>query len=131
MSGEDAVYSLTVDLPTSPKGEPVQIAGLGTFDNGKTYTVSKEQADFFRSFNAVLVDDVDDKGNVVGSKLEQGPTLLEAAKTMYGVEVSTADSKQQHKETSKSVTTTDTDKTPPQQHAPGTPDTTREGGTGK
>lgn len=92
MSGEDAVYELTIDQPNLPKGEPVQIPGLGTFENGYSYTISKDEADAFRTYHTRQVPVTNEEtGEIVGSDLEKGPTLLEAAKSMYGVEVTSFD----------------------------------------
>jgi hypothetical protein len=44
------MYELTVDNPNLGKNAKVQIPGLGTFENGQTYTVSKEEADRFRVY---------------------------------------------------------------------------------
>lgn len=107
MSGEDAMYELTVDLPTLPKGEPIQIVGLGTFKNGSTYTVSKEEADGYRTYHTNQQDVFDDSGKRTGTEVVLGPTLLQASKTMFGVEVTSTSG--EHKTTSKSVTTSDAD----------------------
>lgn len=108
MSGEDAVYELTVDQPNLPKGELVQIPGLGTFENGGTYTVSKEEAEGYRTYHSKVEPVVnEDDGAVVGSQVVSGPTLLQASKNMYGIEVSTTD--KDHKESPKAVTTTSPD----------------------
>lgn len=120
MSGEDAVYELTVDQPNLPKGELVQIPGLGTFKNGSSYPVTKAEADAYRTYHSkvVTVDDKDDE-DFGGSRLELGPTLLQASKTMYGVEVVTseaADTKTEKRQAASSAVTTkdqDTSKSTP------------------
>jgi hypothetical protein len=71
-------YKLEVDVPHLPKGEPVQIPGLGTFANGETHEIEKEDAEAYRVYN--------------GRDGELGQTLLQASKNMYGVEVSTGQS---------------------------------------
>lgn len=91
MSGEDAVYELTIDQPNLPKGEPVQIPGLGTFENGYSYTISRDEAEAFRTYHTRQKVKYGDDGSIVGSELEKGPTLLEAAKNMYGLEVNAFD----------------------------------------
>jgi hypothetical protein len=103
MSGEDAMYKMTVDLPTLPKGEPVQIVGLGTFENKGTYTVTKDQAEYFRSHHSRQIEVRDDTGDVVGSELELGPTLLQSSKNMYGVEVESAGADTKAQNTQRSV----------------------------
>jgi hypothetical protein len=83
----DVEYKMTVDQPNLPKGEPVQIPGLGTFDNGGTYEVSREQA---AAYHQTLEPVYNDDREIVGSEPANGPTLLQASKSMYGVEVETA-----------------------------------------
>lgn len=80
---EDVAYELTVDLPDYPKGELVQIPGLGTFENGDSYSVSKEEADAYRAYHTRQIP-IEDKETsaIVGSKLVLGPTLLKASKSM-------------------------------------------------
>ena len=72
------MYEVSIDQPNLPKGAEVQIHGLGVFKNGDSATVSKEDAERFRS----LYSTVDNNGRTV-----QGPTLAQASKTMYGVTV--------------------------------------------
>jgi hypothetical protein len=90
MSGEDAAYELNIDLPNLPKGELVQIAGLGTFENGSSYTITKSEADSYRSYHSRVVPVTGDNDEVLGSDLELGSTLLQASKYMYGVTVETS-----------------------------------------
>jgi hypothetical protein len=47
-------YKITVNLPSTGKGQEVQIPGLGTFKNGSTAEVTKEMADAFRTFQTDL-----------------------------------------------------------------------------
>lgn len=92
MSGEDTMYEITLDIPGSPKGEPFQIVGLGTFENGGTYTVTKDEAETYRSHHSRLVPVVsEDDESIIGSTVELGPTLLQDSKNMHGVTVSKAD----------------------------------------
>lgn len=94
MAEEDAVYEMTIDQENLPKGEPIQIAGLGTFENGITYTISKEEADAYRVYHTQHEDVIDaDTQAVLGTEAVAGPTLLQASKNMYGVEVTTFESK--------------------------------------
>jgi hypothetical protein len=92
MSGEDPMYELTVDQPNSPKGTPIQIVGLGTYKNGGTYSVSKDEADRFRSHHTRQESVYAEDGSVVGSKTSSGPTLLQASTNMLGVTVETVSS---------------------------------------
>lgn len=89
MSGEDVAYVVKVNQPSLPKGEPVQIPGLGTFENGTSYEVSKDEANAFRTYHTRQIPVYGDDGSLTGSDLELGPTLLQASERMYGVEVST------------------------------------------
>lgn len=109
MSGEDAVYELTIDQPNLPKGEPIQIPGLGTFENGHSYTVTKDQANAFRVYHTRQVSVTDEAGAIVGSRPERGQTLLQAADTMYGVTVETVEAGTRAQNTNRSTTVTDAD----------------------
>ena len=82
-------YKMTVDVPHLPKGAPIQIVGLGTFENGSTVEVSKEDADHYRDVHGRQEPQHDEDGSLVGMSREKGPTLLQASKSMYGVEVET------------------------------------------
>lgn len=85
------MYEMTIDQPNRPKNDPIQIPGLGTFANGGTYTIDDEAAQSFRSYHSRQTTVVDEKTEAVkGTKAELGPTLLEASKNMYGVEVTVA-----------------------------------------
>lgn len=113
MSDEDVMYEITVDQPSLPKGEQVQIPGLGTFENGYTYTVTKGEANGYRTYHTCQVDVLDEDMNVVGSDVELGPTLLQAAKSMYGVEVSTVEPETKNKNKNKATTSADKDTSEP------------------
>lgn len=93
MSEDSPAYKLTVDLPDLPKGELVQIPGLGTFENGSSYEVTQEEADGYRVYHQFVKPVTNKDGAIVGAETELGNTLLEAAKTMYGVEVETVGNK--------------------------------------
>jgi hypothetical protein len=69
---DNVAYELTIDPSV---GDSLQIPGLGTFDPGKTYEISKEEADSYRSFWT--------------RNGELGATLLQNSKKMYGVTVTT------------------------------------------
>lgn len=90
MSADDVAYVMEIDVEGSPKGEEFQIAGLGTFKNGETYEVTKEEADAYRTYHSRQKPILEEGTNaILGSELENGPTLLQAAKGMHGVKVST------------------------------------------
>lgn len=92
MSDEDAVYELSIDQPNLPKGEPVQIPGLGTFKNGSSHPVTKEEAQAFRVYHTRQENIIDEQTDeVLGSQPVLGPTLLQASKNMFGVEVTTVE----------------------------------------
>jgi hypothetical protein len=44
------MYKITIDYPNMPKGQEVTIHGLGTFKNGSTTVVEKDDADMFRVY---------------------------------------------------------------------------------
>lgn len=46
------MYQITIDYPNMPKGQEVSIPGLGTYKNGSTHAVTKEEADLFRAYQA-------------------------------------------------------------------------------
>jgi hypothetical protein len=90
---EKVVYEIAFDLPGFAKGEEVQVAGLGTFENGSTYQVTKAEAESYRSYNTSLKYEYDEDNNLVGATAEPGPTLLQAFEHTDGVEVNTVQSR--------------------------------------
>lgn len=44
------MYQLELDYPNMPKGQELSIPGLGTYQNGSTTVISKEEADSFRQY---------------------------------------------------------------------------------
>lgn len=83
---EATAYEIEVNLPDLPKGELVQIPGLGTFENGTKHDVSQEEAEAYRAYHTQHVAETSEDGEM-SVDVVQGPTLLEASKDMYGVEV--------------------------------------------
>lgn len=73
------MYVLTVDIDTLSKGTPVEVDGLGVFENGYSYDISEEQAEAFRIKGTTQSFSHNDQGQLV-VKNELGPTLLQAAK---------------------------------------------------
>ena len=87
------VYALTVDLPNLPKGELIQIPGLGTFKNGDSFDINEEAAENYRVYHGRQEPIYDQEtGSILGTKWAKGPTLLQASESMYGVTVKTASS---------------------------------------
>lgn len=78
-------YKLTVDIPTSPKGEKIQIAGLDTFENGETYVITDAEHEAFRRYHGHTELQYNDKNEVIGSELAFGPTLIQS--NIYGIHV--------------------------------------------
>lgn len=72
-----SAYNVTVDMPNLPRGEEVEISGLGRFKNGSTTEVSKEDAEAFRTFHQNVRFEHDENGALL-TITEQGPTVLQA-----------------------------------------------------
>jgi hypothetical protein len=87
---EKVAYELELDLPGHPKGEGVQIPGLGTFENGSVYEVTEEEAQSYRVYHTRQVQQTDEHGNVLGADTELGPTLLQAFRKYEGITVTVA-----------------------------------------
>lgn len=94
---EKVVYEITFDLPGTPKGQEVMVAGLGTFANGSTYEVTEGEAEAYRSYHTSLKYEYDKDNNLVGATAEPGPTLLQAFSKTDGVDVTTVQSKTDNK----------------------------------
>lgn len=78
-------FKLKVDIPNTGAESSITIAGIGELQNGKTYEISDEAAARFRAMHATVEDEYDDKGDLVGRKLVDGPPLTEAQ--FHGVTV--------------------------------------------
>jgi hypothetical protein len=90
MSDDRVVYELSLDLPSLPKGEPVQIPGLGTFENGETHEITKIEHERYRAYHVRQIPVIDEETQEVrGNELENGPTLLQAFKDREDIEVVT------------------------------------------
>lgn len=83
------VYEVELDVPGLPKGELVQIPGLGTYENKSTFDVDADQHTAYRAHNSVqeLIYGGESGEEIIGSTVVPGPTLLQASKNMFGVEV--------------------------------------------
>jgi hypothetical protein len=82
------MYQLKLSLPNLSKGAKVGISGLGEFENGKTHTISSEQAERFRHANAEVVDagePSEDGRRPV--RLELGPPITEVFKAHEHISV--------------------------------------------
>jgi hypothetical protein len=85
-------YKLTVDQPHLGDEGTVYIHGLGTFQNGKTYSIGDDLAQNFETINVVDEGgiDGDPESPTFGSyipKVSPGKSLDVAAETMYGITV--------------------------------------------
>lgn len=90
-----STYKVTVNDPTIPDGHDVEVPGLGVFKNGNTRQISEEDADYYRTVNAQLVDvETDDRPAWTGAaavELQRGPTVLQAFKDHPTVTVESTD----------------------------------------
>jgi hypothetical protein len=80
-------YELSIDMPNLAKGAEVQIAGLGTFENGSSYKITDEEHDSFRRYHGSIQTVTSEANEILGSELALGPTLIQASENMYGVSV--------------------------------------------
>jgi hypothetical protein len=85
-------FSVEVNLPNRPKGDGIEILGLGVFPNGETTEISDEQMEYFRVINTRLVDvDSEDRPaftGAAGMESRQGPDAVEAFKEHPHISVS-------------------------------------------
>jgi len=81
------MYKLTLNLPNLSQGSPVELDGLGVFENGKEYLIEKDAADSFRQRHTSAHSVYDDKERYVGDVFTIGPTLVEAFKDTVGIDV--------------------------------------------
>src|SRR5689334_979644 len=89
---DKVVYEVDLDVPGRPKGDQIQIAGLGTFSNGDSHEITDDQAQAFRVSRSTTEPVLGDDDEVLGSERVLGPTLLQASKNMNGVSVTTVTS---------------------------------------
>jgi hypothetical protein len=87
---EKVVYELDVDVEGLPKGEPLQIMGLGVFENGSSYLITESEAERYRLMNATMEPIVDeDTQAVLGAEYTKSPTLLQLSDSLpEGITVS-------------------------------------------
>lgn len=75
------MYTITFDFPNLPKGGEIDIFGLNAiFENGKTYQITKGQAEQYRLSNQRPVVSAAEENPDQAPEWELGPTLLEAFK---------------------------------------------------
>jgi hypothetical protein len=91
----DTAYELKIDLP---EGDPIQIPGLGTFETGKTYEISKDEAEGYRQYWK--------------REGKLGPTLLQASKKMYRVLVTVPSGSKPEDDEEPEADQSNADKTP-------------------
>lgn len=70
------MHTISIDLPDLPKGTEVEVDGLGKFENGYTYDITDEQADYFRIKHQTLHTELGENGSqqnsiVLGLSLEE------------------------------------------------------------
>jgi hypothetical protein len=107
------VYEVKIDQPNLPEGEPIQIPGLGTFENGGTYDVSEAEAEAYRSYHTRQVPKIDPETKAyLGADVELGPSLADVAESMYGVTVEEVDKTVTVEEGTKDFPETEPDETP-------------------
>jgi hypothetical protein len=83
MSDNPAVAELAVNVPTLPEGEPLQIPGLGTFENGQTYGLTQDEIDGFSTYHTQHLLTYNEVGESV-IEVVPGITLADATDTMEG-----------------------------------------------
>jgi hypothetical protein len=90
-------FTLTVDMPNLGDEGTVFIHGLGTFGNG-THEITDDQEQNFRIVNShdeggTDSDPESDTFGVYLSKVVEGPSLTDAAESMYGITVTSGANK--------------------------------------
>lgn len=80
------MYKVEVNMPNLPKGVPVEVDGLGVFENGATYEISEEEALAFRQKHVVIQTKYDDEGKMTNTPV-LGPAVVDAFKDSETVKV--------------------------------------------
>jgi hypothetical protein len=71
-------FKLSVDMPNLAPDGKVSITGLGELQNGKSYKISDEQAELFRTLNGHIKDKTDpETGQLLSRETVLGPALDE------------------------------------------------------
>lgn len=84
------MYDIKFNLPNLAKGAEFDIGGLGRFENGKSYVIDDETADYFRQYNGyhATVEPESEQDVEPQYEFTPGPALLEAFKDVEGIDVS-------------------------------------------
>jgi len=92
MSDEKKVaYVLELDVPGVPKGQEIEIPGLGVFKNGATHEIDEDAAENYRDANVTAEPEVGKNNEILSVEVTRGQTLLQAGNSMMeGITVSTA-----------------------------------------
>lgn len=85
------MYEVTFNLDSLPEGAPVEVDGLGRFENGATYAVSEEEALAFQTKHAVQTFTHDEDTGALLTDVQLGPTLEESFKDVQGIDVKVAE----------------------------------------
>ena len=84
------MYKMEINLPNTPRGQLVEVDGLGIFENGSEVFIDKEQAEAFRAKHEKVVVRSTKRGlSIVDVK--PGLTVLQAFERVEGITVTTSD----------------------------------------
>ena len=83
------MYTLAVNAKGLSKGTPINIDGLGLFENGKKYEISEEAEEAYRMRHSVQRVEYDDEGNMF-VEVELGPSLTDVESDLFKVTKSLA-----------------------------------------
>jgi hypothetical protein len=91
MSDDEKVkYVLELDVPNIPRGEGIEIPGLGVFGNGGEYEITNQQAENYRDANPTAEPVVGKQNEILSVDVSRGKTLLQQSRSMMeGITVST------------------------------------------
>lgn len=91
MSEVKIAYEIEINQPNLPEGEPIQVPGLGTFENGQTYDVTEEEGNSYRAFHSYQEPIIGENNEVLGANTLPGRDLAEAFEGAYGITVTKTD----------------------------------------
>lgn len=90
------MYTVEVNMPNLAEGVEVEVDGLGVFENGGTYQLSDEEAQFFRQKHSHIETEYGEEGQM-SNTLVLGPVLEEAFKDSETIKVThTEDKAEKH-----------------------------------